>query len=151
MTDQLKTSWESFVGGGALGGAIGMLLVALFAGVYAYAQSSGAAFSSQLGFFILAWVIGLAGGAIVGVVVGYVIWKATCRWGKQPIPIVRITIGAGCYLGYLLLSDLITQRSSPLAFSLKFNLVIAILVGGLAGLMAKAKVPSVVAHVPTQV
>jgi hypothetical protein len=122
-----------------------MLVVALFASVYAYAQSSGETFWSQLGFLILAWVIGLAGGAIVGVVVGYVIWKATCRSGKQLVPGVRFMIGAGCYFGYLLLSDLITQRSSPLALNLTFDLVIAILVGGLAGLMAKSKAPEVVA------
>ena len=128
--DQIELDWTPFVFGGIMGGLIGSLLIASVGAIYIW--RTGGEFLGQ--FLAASLGLGLIGGAIAGIAVGYVIFSVTKRQRKQPGHALRFAIGAGCLLAaYTLLHP---PRSK---FDLLFNAGFALVVGGLAGLTARAK------------
>jgi len=125
--------WKPFLWKGALGGAIGSVLVVLLGASYLW-RSFGKSALRDLP--LSGAVFGLVAGAMVGFAIGLVIFSATRKWGKQPGGATRVVIGFGCVLACSLAIDLTKSWPAPLTFTLAF----AALVGGLAGLMAKTKV-----------
>ena len=80
-------------------------------------------------------VLALVAGTIAGLLIGFFIFEITRKSGRELNMLVRMLIGSLCFLAYLLLTDLNSHRSYPLTF----NVIYAALVGGSAGLMARAK------------
>ena len=115
---------------GALGGVIGNVLVVLIGAVYVALRFG----RSNLGDLLLSGgVVALVSGSIAGLAIGFVIWKTTCKYGKQPSSLPRLGIGFACFLAYSLVTGLTTSSPEPLIWTLGY----AVLVGGLAGLMAR--------------
>jgi hypothetical protein len=127
--------WESFVWRGAFGGASGGLLVMLVAGIYVASRFGMGTFQDLL---VFGGVFSVIGGAVTGLAVGFVIWRVACKRGKQLSAVLRIVVGSSCVLIYSLLVELTKSGPSRLLFTLGY----AISVGGLAGLLAKAKFSS---------
>lgn len=130
--DLYDLRWELYVWRGALGGGIGTLVVVLAGEVYNWLRFG----TGSLGdVFVIAGLFGLISGPVTGLAIGFVIFKVTRRSGKQPNNTLRFAIGAGCVFAYILLTNL--TKSGPIL--LTFDLGYAVAVGGLAGLMARAK------------
>src|SRR5437016_3963232 len=90
-------SWAPFVGGGALGSLIGNGLVLLLACVY-FSMLSGTSYlhylrESVIVVGIMTFVLSLAVAAVIGLAVGFVIYKLTQKCGTQPNARMRATIG----------------------------------------------------------
>lgn len=134
-TIQGELSWEPFVWRGMLGGIIGMLVVVAVATIYTLVRWGSSGFFDEL---VIMDAMGLIGGVVTGIGVGCVIYKITKRRTTQPTMAARILIGTICVLTYSLFSNLIGTRS----FHLTFYICYAVAVGGLAGLMARAKNPA---------
>jgi hypothetical protein len=125
-------SYEHYVWRGALGGAIGYLLLEVAAIVYYWTYSGS---QGPVGKIVAGGVFGLIGGAITGIVIGFLIWRITLKMGKEPSTIIRFCIGTCAFLIYYLLTHLYPyQEVRPL-----FALIFAILGGGLSGLLAHRK------------
>lgn len=134
MDESNESHWEPYVWRGALGGTIGMLVVVALGAAYVLLR-----FDHPIEMLVIMGVFGLLSGVLNGVVVGYVIYKVSRRLRTQPNAAVRIAIGTGCILVYQLLTDLTSSRP----FHLTFMIACAISVGGLAGLMSRAKISPV--------
>jgi hypothetical protein len=80
-------------------------------------------------------VFGCAAAAIEGAVIGFVIYKVTDYRQAKTSAAARIAIGAGCLLIYGVLIAL--NRDQP--FHPTFEIGSSFAVGGLAGLMSRAK------------
>jgi len=83
---------------------------------------------------IVGFALALMGGAVSGVVVGYIIWTRAVKTGRDPHPFVRAVIGVGVVLAWSLVTSILGGRG----LSLGFNLIYAIVVGALPGLFARA-------------
>jgi len=134
MHDEFRDelSWEPYVGRGVLGGVLGFLAFVLLGAIFVTPRFGSDAVRDLL---LVGSVAALLSGALMGLAVGFVIYKVRRKWGKQPGIAVRFMIGFACLLAFLEMKDLLDSAPS----SLLFNLTFAILVGGLAGLMARAK------------
>lgn len=130
--DLYDLRWEPYVWRGALGGAIGTLVVILAGAVYVWLRF-GAGYLDD-GFIIIVF-FGPIGGVITGVAIGYIIYRVSNRMGKQLNKLLRIAIGVGCVFAFALLTSL--TKSGPLHLVIELGYAVA--VGGLAGLMARAK------------
>jgi uncharacterized membrane protein YeaQ/YmgE (transglycosylase-associated protein family) len=127
-------SWKPYVWRGAIGGAIGSIVVLLVYTTYVW-FSVDAHFRAYLERpFLLAGVIEILAAVIIGLVIGFCIFALTRRSGKQPSIALRVAGSAGCILAFLLLRDLTHNGPSHPLFDLGY----AAAVGGLAGLMAHA-------------
>src|SRR5258706_3350528 len=82
--------------------------------------------------------LSLVAGTIAGLSIGFVIFEVTRKSGRQLNMLLRILIGSVCFLAYLLVTRLNSNRSFPIAFTV----IYAGLVGGFAGLLVRAKVNS---------
>jgi hypothetical protein len=136
-----ETSWEPYVWRGIVGGVIGHVSFILLGGVFV-AMRFGAEYLNDL--LLIGGILSLIGGAIIGLAVGFVIYKLTQRWRKQPGSGARIAIGSASFFLFLVL-DFAKLDLSVVVFSF----VYAILVGGLAGLMARAKTSSAPVSIST--
>ncbi len=124
--------WEPYVWRGALGGVIGNLLVVLLAAIYVLLRVGSVTLRHLIvfgGFF------GFVAGTIAGLAIGFVIFEVTRKSERQLNMPLRMFIGSICFLAYLLLMGLNSNRPYPVAFTV----IYAVLVGGLAGLAARAK------------
>jgi hypothetical protein len=126
--------WEPYVWRGILGGVIGHVSFILLGGVFV-AMRFGAEYLNDLLF--IGGILSLIVGAIIGLAVGFVIYKLTQRWRKQPGSGARIAIGSASFFLFLVL-DFARLDLSTVVFSFAY----AILVGGFAGLMARTKTSS---------
>jgi len=127
-----KLDWEPYVWQGTLGGVIGNVCLVLLGAIYVVARFGTSYLTDGL---VIAFIGGLLAGALLGLSVGFVIYKLTQRWGKQPNSAVRFAIGTACCLAFFLFLNLTNGRLSSVAFSLGY----AILVGGFAGFLSRAK------------
>ena len=128
MIEEKKNfGWESFVWRGALGGVIGNLVVLGF-GVARLTDGV-----SQV--LMIGGILAAAAGVIAGSALGYIIWKASCKWNKSLSPILRVVLGVSCFLAYSLLTDLTKINRPPLVFTVGY----AVVVGGLAGLLSRGE------------
>ena len=125
-------NWEPYVGRGVLGGMIGTLLVVIIGTIYVVVRFGPQNLGEML---VIMGVFGLASGAVAGIAVGYIIYKITGRTKTQPNAMFRIAIGTGCLLVYGLLTNITSSRPLHATFEVGYALV----VGGLAGLMSRAK------------
>lgn len=128
--------WEPYVWRGALGGALGNLLVVLFGAAYVLLRFGNSALLRHL--LLFGGVLALVAGTIVGLVIGFVIFEVTRKSGRRLNMLLRVLIGSICFLAYMLLTGLNSSRTYPMAFTV----IYAVLVGGLAGLMAREKASS---------
>ena len=124
-------SWEPYVGRGALGGVIGNVIFVLLGAVYFTVRYGPGYFREAL---ISVLILALVTGALIGLAVGFVIYKLTCRWQKQPGRAMRVAIGSICFLAFFSFQHLTKADLQSVAFDFAY----AILVGGFAGLMARA-------------
>jgi hypothetical protein len=130
--------WEPFVWRAVLGGVIGNMIVILIAsGSRGFVVGVDREFLRD--FLVIGSVLALTSGALMGIGVGYVIYRLTLRWGRQPGIMVRIAVGLACCLVLTSSRSLISLKLSAIGF----DLVYALLVGGVAGLMAHAGSPPV--------
>ena len=127
-----ELTWEPYVGRGALGGALGMLLFVAVLTIYVLLRF-GVDDLSQL--LVVMGVMGLLGGVITGLAVGYVIYKLTVRRGSQLTILSRILIGIAVVVTYELLTGLTGRQP----FHPTFVVGYAVSAGGLAGLFARSK------------
>lgn len=125
-------SYEPYVWRGALGGAVGYLLLAI-AGVLYYWSYSGSQGLAEV--IVVGGLFGLIGGAIAGIVIGFLIWRITLKIGEEPSAIIRLLIGTGAFLIY----DLVTHMYPNQGIRPLFSLIFAVLGGGLSGLLAHRK------------
>jgi len=140
MDEQITKTlrWEPFVWRAVLGGVIGNMTAVLIAsGSRGFVVGIDREFLRD--FLIIGTVLALTSGALIGVGVGYVIYRLTLRWKRQPGIMVRVAVGLACCLVLASSRSLIGMRLS----SIGFDLVYALLVGGVAGLMAQAGSPPV--------
>jgi|GEM_PF-3427774 len=126
-----ELTWEPYVGRGALGGALGVLLVVAVGTIYVLLRF-GAYDLTQL--LVVMGVMGVVDGVITGLAVGYMIYKLTARRGSQLTIVSRIPIGIVVVLTWELLRGL--TSSEP--FHPTFVVGYARSVGGLAGLFARS-------------
>ena len=124
--------WEPFVWRAVIGGVIGNTIVILIAsGSLGFVVGVDREFLRD--FLFIGTVLALTSGALVGVGVGYLIYRLTLRWGGQPGILVRVAVGLACCLVLTSWRSLISLNLSAFAF----DFVYALLVGGVAGLMAQ--------------
>ena len=140
MAEQITKpfTWEPFVWRAVLGGIIGNLIAILIAsGSRGFVVGIDREFLRD--FLIIGSVLALTSGALIGVGVGYLIYKLSLRWGRQPGIMVRVAVGLACCLVLTSWRNLI----SPNLAAIGFDLVYALLVGGVSGLMSQAGSPPV--------
>ena len=126
-----ELTWESYVGRGALGGALGMLLFVAVLTIYVLLRF-GVYDLTQL--LVVMGIAGLMSGVITGLVVGYVIYKLTVRRGSQLTIVSRILIGIVVVLTYELLTGLTGRQPFHPIFVVGY----AVSAGGLAGLFTRS-------------
>ena len=131
MEENIKDefSWEPYVWRGILGGVIGNVLFILLGAVFV-ALRFGATYLTDL--LIIGGIMSPIVGALIGLAVGFVIYKLAQRWGKQPGGGARVAIGSASFFLFLLLDSAKLDLSSVV-----FSFAYAIIVGGFAGFMAR--------------
>jgi len=130
-TENLLT-WKPYVWRGALGGAIGAVVVVLVYSAYSWFSVDAHIRGYLVKQFLLAGVVEILAAVIIGVVVGFFIFAVTRRLVKQPGVALRVFVGTFPIVAVLLIMYL-TQSGQ---FRPIFDLGYASAVGGLAGLMA---------------
>ncbi len=135
-----KVNWEPYLRGGALGGNIGGLVVFIFAGVYSFVYLGA---DSVLDLMVIVGISELIIGSIMGIMVGSMVYRVTKRLKAQPNSVLRFLIGAG----YVLVIELLINLANWRIAHLGFEVVFAVAVGGVAGLMSRAKRPAASAPV----
>ena len=129
---QNQPTWEPYVGRGALGGTIGMLVVVAIGTSYILMRYGS---ENLIELFLVMGVLGIISAVITGLAVGYLIYRITVRRRAQLTAAMRIVIGIGVVLAY----QMLTQLTSSQPFHPTFVVGYAVSVGGLAGLFARAK------------
>jgi hypothetical protein len=129
---QNQSTWEPYVGRGALGGSIGMLVVVAIGTLYVLMRYGSHNLIEAL---VVAGLMAIISGVITGLAVGYMIYRIRLRRHAQLTAAMRIAIGIGAVLAYQTLAQL--TRTEP--FHPIFVIGYAVAVGGLAGLFARAK------------
>ena len=134
-----QSTWEPFVGRGALGGLIGEIVIVTLAAIYViYARSL---IESPLPFAVaplaLVAIFTITSGLLRGAMVGYIVFEFNKRFDVAERAMVRSAIG----MGFLLIWG-IPQTLFGGSKSLGYSIGSALLVGGLAGLRARPGVTS---------
>jgi hypothetical protein len=123
--------WETYVWRGALGGVVGSVLGVLLAAAYVVLRFGSGTLRDLL---VIGGVFALAGGAIAGLTIGYVIYRVARKRGRPGV-LTRTVIG---FAGLLVFSLLLNVTNLDLS-RFVFDIAYALLVGGVAGLMARDK------------
>ena len=126
---------EPYIARGALGGALGALLMVGFVGIqWAYSGLTEGLAST----LIISFALALIGGPVTGVIIGYVIWMRAAKIGVNPHPVVRVLIGIGVLLAlsiFTTVTGLIRGRDVTIVPELLY----AVVVGIPTGLLARSK------------
>lgn len=127
-----KPKMESYLWRGMLGGSTGALIGIGLLAVYLASVGLTKLFPQVIA---VGLSLGLTGGALMGGVIGTIIYSIAARNGKDPDASVRVLIGVGSLLIYSLLVNLFSGGHR----SFLFNLAYAIVVGVLPGFLARSK------------